>query len=619
MNPRMRTVFLTLCISIAHLSTAFGQAKPQAFPSKEEKKQIEEIEQRLTQVIKTDGISAVDTPLVEMLKKIESRMSKEKKVSLRIDEKAFAKDLPEAAKTSVRLPLYPKVMTLYTALRVLVSQIPTNDGDYVIGPSGVTITTFKAGAHTKEYDVRDLVREAEFILPSIRRRAASTWAGNDWYDLEDIGPNDGAALLVRLIHNDLTADVESRVQVLNGTVLRVFTGAAGQRAIASRLDDLRHLADVAVVMNASLYEVDQEFYAKEIAPLFKKTKEGKEPSLVPITQSLVEKVKKQKLVQNGEQIKVRSGQRVDFLSHQRSFDYVPSPGNPAEQQWPMHRTGLEGVAFQVEPTICPDRHSLVLKIVQRISQLVGINKAKVLDRATGKQLELDSPNLRKSSLSGTIEIDDGQPILMAVDYRPPDAKDRRCVLLAEPMLYIEEEQRQIREAAKDAAPEPEEKKVDEPKKEIEPLAPDPPPKQIPLSEDAHEILQATVNAVLTDPELKRDREFYGTPGDTRFALVDGQTFAWPKWFNPSVTGFEVDRSLSTTKCTAFKPRLLGIRLDKFDLTQKKAGHFDAPIEVVIFNAGGSANGGVIGGNRVYYLPRKMGKKWVAEFAGSIDP
>lgn len=527
--------------------------------------------------------------------------------------------MPETAKTPVHLPLYPKVMTLYTALRLVVSQVPTNDGDYVIGPNGVTITTFKAGAHTKEYDVHDLVREAKFILPSIRRTAESTWAGNDWYDLEEIGPNDGAALLVRLVHNDLTPDVESRVQVLNGTVLRVFTGAAGHRAIASRLDDLRHLADVAVVMNASLYEVDQEFYAKEIAPLFKKTKDGKEPSLVSITESLVEKLKKRKLVQNGDQIKVSSGQRADFFSHQQSFAYIPNPGDPAEQQWPKHRTGLEGVAFQVEPTICPDRRSLVLKIVQRVSQLVGINKAKVSDRATGKQVELDSPNLRKSSLSGTIEIDDGQPVLMAVDYRPPDAKDRRWVLVARPTLYIEEEERQIREAAKNAAPEAEAKKENEPKKKIEPPAADPPPKQIPLSKDAHEILQATVNAVLTDPVLKRSREFYGTPGDTKFALVHGREFAWPKWFNPSVTGFEVDRSLSTTKCTAFKPRLLGIRLDKFDLTQKNVGHFDAPIEVVIFNAGGSANGAVIGGNRLYYAPKKEGKKWVVVLVGGNDP
>ena len=66
-------------------------------------------------------------------------------------------------------------------------------------------------------------------------------------------------------------------------------------------------------------------------------------------------------------------------------------------------------------------------------------------------------------------------------------------------------------------------------------------------------------------------------------------------------------------------RVLGIRLDKVDLKQMQAGLFDAPIRVCLFNAGGSANGGVIGGCSVYYEPKRVGKRWTVSYQGLLDP
>jgi hypothetical protein len=66
-------------------------------------------------------------------------------------------------------------------------------------------------------------------------------------------------------------------------------------------------------------------------------------------------------------------------------------------------------------------------------------------------------------------------------------------------------------------------------------------------------------------------------------------------------------------------RVLGVRLDKFDLKQKKAELFDTPIKVSLLNAGGTANGAVIGGCTVYYVPKRGGKHWIVEYTATFDP
>ena len=65
--------------------------------------------------------------------------------------------------------------------------------------------------------------------------------------------------------------------------------------------------------------------------------------------------------------------------------------------------------------------------------------------------------------------------------------------------------------------------------------------------------------------------------------------------------------------------MLGIRLDKFDLKKKKSHPLGGPIEICLFNAGGNANGGVIGGCSIYYWPRRDGQRWTVDFLGERDP
>lgn len=135
-----------------------------------------------------------------------------------------------------------------------------------------------------------------------------------------------------------------------------------------------------------------------------------------------------------------------------------------------------------------------------------------------------------------------------------------------------------------------------------------------------QILDAIVHDVLTNPLFEGERSFYGTPGDMRFALVSsrGYGIAWPLDYHPSASGYSVCRVLEGENIDPDTMRLFGLRIDKFHLGQE-AMPFNSPIEVTILNAGGSKNGGVLGGCSVYYSPKRCGDKWAVEIDMVSDP
>jgi hypothetical protein len=66
-------------------------------------------------------------------------------------------------------------------------------------------------------------------------------------------------------------------------------------------------------------------------------------------------------------------------------------------------------------------------------------------------------------------------------------------------------------------------------------------------------------------------------------------------------------------------RVLGVRLDKFDLKQTKAGPTDAPVIVCVCNALSDASGADLGGCLVHYVPRRDGKRWTVSRTRVLDP
>src|SRR5207249_4733200 len=128
--------------------------------------------------------------------------------------------------------------------------------------------------------------------------------------------------------------------------------------------------------------------------------------------------------------RIRPHQTASFLSKQSAYSYrtdqplgapvvnlLPGDGGEKQKQ-KLTGTGLAGVTFKVAAQISSDRRYLRLKVTHDVAQLVRIDKTQKLDPATGKEIEVESPNMSKSSVAGTVQIRDASPILMPVTYRP---------------------------------------------------------------------------------------------------------------------------------------------------------------------------------------------------------
>jgi hypothetical protein len=140
--------------------------------------------------------------------------------------------------------------------------------------------------------------------------------------------------------------------------------------------------------------------------------------------------------------------------------------------------------------------------------------------------------------------------------------------------------------------------------------------------DKELILDAILEDLVLAPEYEKTGHGYGTPGDKQFALVSNDScgVAWPRDYQPSIPGYAVRRfKEGIDERDSNTNRLLGIRIDKFDLNQKEHGMLDAPIVVTIMNVGGCKNGGILGGCFIYYVPERVGDKWTVACVGSLDP
>jgi hypothetical protein len=534
----------------------------------------------------------------------EARLPAGNKITIRIDEEAFGKQFPQLRDAPLDLPVMKNVSLLTVLRKVLAKAGKVEEVDYGIRPTGVIITRPRLAAHTMAYDVRHLVPQTPLLVSQLQRARGEIKSHPK--------PGDGLADLVQLLTESVDMRPWETIEVFNKTRLVVSASPTRQAEVDNLLEALRRLADVAVVMNARLYEVDRAFFTKNVAPLFDKNKEAKDRAeVVAIDGPLFKKITRQTVVLESEDVKLRPHQTEPFLSRHSVFRYAAGPTDQAGAT--PTAGGTAGVSFEVRPLVSPDRRFLRLEITQKVAQLVKIDKAKVLDPATGKDVEVDSPNVRHTSATGTVDVPDSAPILMVVGYRPAgkENEDKVWLMVARPFIWIEEEVREIRRTGGDVSP----RSVwSSPVPEDEKPTPATP---LPFNNDVSEILQAVVKDVLTNPALKDTRDFYGTAADKTFALVDNEKLGWPKEFKPDTHGYKLVEARQDPFVNG--RRVLGIRIDKFDLKQRKVGTQDTPIQVCVFNTGGSANGAVIGGCTVYYAPKRVGKRWAVEYDGLLDP
>jgi hypothetical protein len=551
---------------------------------------------------------------LQILEGVQGRLPRGKAVALRIDKEALGKRYEEIAQTPVRFPPFPRRISLSTALRIALSKLEGADVDYRIWPTHLTITTPERALYTRRHDIWDLAPQGKRLLKELRRMQAFRLAPGT--DLPDTRPGDGPALLIRLILSETNVASEGSghsvgsVQVLNGRTLSIHTNEARHEEVANLLEGFRRLLDVAVVMKPRLYEVDRPFYIKHIAPLLVDRNGRLVRRMAAVDEALVRMLQRKTLVLKGDDLKIPMWEPAVFLSLQTPFRYHALPGNRTGGGPVQYRTGLAGVSFQVDPVVSTDRRCLRLKVRQDVTQLVGIARSRVPDLASEAEVEVESPNLRKSSLTDTLEIEDGHALVMPVEYRPPGmGKDRLWVMLAHPTIYIEEEEAQIRKGNLTPIPTEPAEKEEAPKG----------PTELPGSTDVKEILQAVVTDLLTSKDLEEARADRGKPGDNTFALVDGTSVGWPKTLRPSVAGYRLVERPSPYEFDVPRPRLLGISLDEFPADLKKAARGEAPIVVGLGNAGGSAGGPPSGWISLSYVLRREGKRWVVKRADADLP
>jgi hypothetical protein len=607
-SPR-GTAMTHLWISATVISLALADPAPdsppagvlQAIPAKQEQA-IQKTRQLLAEKI---SIEPTDMPLGKLLAALEKQLPEGKKLSLRIDTQAFGKESAKVAEAPIRLPKMQKV-SLGTVVRLAVAQvkIPT---DYRFGDGEYVITTPARAMYTAAHEIGDLLDNPAFDPTNV---GAGVNPGDALFQRK-VSSADKPAAVVRLIVAVVapeswypTADPRGAIQVVN-TQLLIHANAGRHAEVAELLEALRRLSDISVTVNARLYEVDRELYmkVKNAKRLTRAELEKLEEKEAPEVAGLVALLKKSKLTVNGKQTKIANGQEASFLAHHRvvsvppilDSDKVPPglAGNLTEPQ-----AALEGVSFAASVTVSADRRFVKLKIKEKsteIDQLPHVQLPplkKKLDAKNAPDVQeqvqdlLDAlrragplePVLSETVHTQETDIPDGGSRMIAVHVRPRSlqAAERWWLLVVSPRIIINAEERAIEE------------------------------------ESLKQSLPALLTDILTNPRLKTTRAFYGSPDDSRFALVASERWAWPATEQPlAVPEHKLTPPLRQGK------RLLGIRIDDFQWTGKEQS--DLTITVRLVNAGGTDNGAVPGGCRLRYTARTKDKKWLVELADGLEP
>lgn len=297
---------------------------------------------------------------------------------------------------------------------------------------------------TRSYDIDDLVTKpgAWTMPPGVKDILHENWRLHE---------KDPSGRVMQVIKNIMKAvDLEAGAfEVENGTRLLVRASAKQHGLIVKSLNAMRGQADLAVFVNAKLYEVDLAFFTKvanakrysmadmeKLEQDFLKGKPGTDSS------SVFDLLKKQKHVLNGREVKLDLGAETAILSRHQAGSCKAGPeqikkGDMGTQVF------LEGVSVLAGVTVSPDRRFVWLKLREQSTALKVVHKVKAWNGGD-EPVDAEVPILDEASHTRTILIPDGGSNLLPVHYRPAGlAKDRAWVLLVTPRILIVEEEKAI--------------------------------------------------------------------------------------------------------------------------------------------------------------------------------
>jgi len=563
---RLRLALLLLTL-VPLPSTA---AQDLSEPDRKEQEALRKVQQLLDETLIDSAEFRKEMSLEKFLEALQQHLPQGRKIALRIDPTAFGDRQAEVAALAVALAEMPKKMSLRTALERALAKSKIKV-DYRISATEVAITTPARARYTAGYDIRPLVEKPDSGLPG----DPEIPTGN---------PAAKAAQIVQTLisffgpgHVAPTGSARETILILNGTRLVIRASAAEHAQIEELLQALRRLGDLTVTVQARLYEVDDAYYtrlknAKRIPP-----EELERQALAdnPPKDDLFKLLPRQALVLAGAAITVDNGQEANLLSRQQAVLCGPSPAQQARGDKGPQAV-VEGVAFLGRVTVSADRRFVRIKLAEKGTTLQDVDKVKIpvwqglgvpdVQEPADKEIVAEVAVLKEATHTQVLTIPDGGSMLLPVHYRPAalQAKRRWWVLAITPRIIIEAEERAI------------------------------------LSSQLEAVLPAVVKDVLTNPRLKATRDFIGTGGEGRFALVNSANWTWPESYRPEIAGHKLTPAERKGK------RLLGIRVDQTLATDGLV------LTIALVNAGGDDNGAVYGSCILRYHARETEKGWVVE-------
>lgn len=405
------------------------------------------------------------------------------------------------------------------------------------------------------------VRLAALSVILLLGQSAAAWAEPraQSYEVSDLVRRAGGeGPLLKQLFATLGRAGGATFTVQNGRRLIVRAEPAWQTEIAQALQALRRQTDLSVIVRADLFAVDTAF-AERLRKMKPIPLDELERQFLggntPKGDGLFEQLDKQRPFLSGPVLKLDDGGEAVVLSQQRAKRLAGSARDP--------RFTLEGAAFAAVVRVSSDRRFVRVKLTERTSAVRSIHKVKAWD-VTGKEIETEVPLPEEFAHARVVEVPDGGAVLLPARLPPgaDGAKDRHGVLRLTTRIIVAEEEEQIRADA------------------------------------LKELLPALVRDALTNPRLKGLRDYFGTPGASRFALVAGDAWTWPKELRADVAGYRLAPAAKTGK------RLLGLRAGGYRETGKSV-----EVTIALVNAGGAANGAAAGSAVLRYRARQHEKGW----------
>jgi hypothetical protein len=225
-------------------------------------------------------------------------------------------------------------------------------------------------------------------------------------------------------------------------------------------------AEIAVIVTAKLYEVDDAFYKrvakakrlsmKELNELERIFLDLPDP-IVPEVEPLGKALAKEKLLLTGKELTLDIGKDARAVLTESTYSKegtllswnkitcLPSPDQVRKGQKDLQSV-QEGVSLRAQVQISGDRRFVRAKFTEKSAELEDIEKVKVQLDNTGKETVAEIPFLKESAYSQVRDIPDGGTYLLPLQYRPRESKtkDRWLVVVVTPRIYVEEEERQLR-------------------------------------------------------------------------------------------------------------------------------------------------------------------------------